>query len=102
MAPESTQQSQRTDLLGLFNLQKAPACLDGLRAPAGSFNLELALPLAQQGLIKFDTETGIIFQTWEEWNITLTQQGRDLLASPPSQSRTSQSGSEQVPHNPIA
>jgi hypothetical protein len=69
----------RDQLQHVFQLTKDPRPLEGLRMPAGSFDPATVQDLALEGLVEFDTRTGILFQTWEEWDLVLTDQGRAIL-----------------------
>jgi hypothetical protein len=75
--PKVTDSKKR--LLELFSLKETPESLEGLRAPSGSFRPETAEDLAKAGLIEFDTRTGIAFQTWHDWDIILTELGKETL-----------------------
>lgn len=69
----------RDQLQHVFQLPQNPRSLEGLRMPAGSFDPATAQDLALEGLVEFDTRTGIAFQTWEEWDLVLTNQGSSIL-----------------------
>ncbi len=63
----------------VFQLARNPRPLEDLRAPAGTFDQTTAQGLALEGLVEYDTRTGIAFQTSEDWDLLLTEQGRRVL-----------------------
>ena len=62
----------------LFPHEKG-AVLSELRAPAGSFVVTDITPLVDEGMVEFETRTGISCQGVDDWALRLTTKGIESL-----------------------